>query len=124
MKSWHISSSNEGYFFNAVDYSFWRHAVEESHGWICWATRGWLGGHGMPEIFFKLPLGKSVWSNDEEDPYLENSIAMKLYDAEQAVCNWAYRKESTRFRAPISDAMAEELDPRLVKTIKEIHGDD
>lgn len=124
MKSWYVTSSNDGYSLHAVEYSFWRHAIEEAHGWACWATRGWLGGHGMPEVFFNIPVGKAVWSDDEEDPYIENSIALKLCDAEQAVVQWAFRKEFTRLRTPISEELANELSPSLVKTMKEMHSED
>lgn len=124
MKSWYVTSSKDGYSLHAVEYSVFRHAVESAHGWACWATRGWLGGHGLPEVFFKIPVGKRVWSDDEEDPYLENSVALKLCDAEQAVVQWAAKKEITRLRMPISDGVAEKLDPSLVKTMKEIYSED
>lgn len=121
MKSWHVSSSKDGYKFHATEYSAFRNAIDEAHGWVCWATHGWLGGHGLPELFFKIPVGKAV---RDEDGFLDNSIAIKLYAAEQRLSNWAYAKETTRFSHPISEELAEELAPELVKLIKEIYEED
>lgn len=121
MKSWYVSSSKDGYFLTCTEYSAFRTSVDSAFGWACHFTRGWLGGHGMPEFLFNIPVGKRQW--DEEYEFLENSIAMKFVNLEQRIGDWAYVKEVTRFHTPISKAMAEELAPNLVKTMKELHKD-
>lgn len=120
MKSWHVSSSKDGYFITAEEFPWAPYALEQAHGWVCWATRGWLGGHGLPEVFFNIPFGKAI---RDEDGDMENSIGMKLYDFEQWVCNWEYRHHIRHFHTGISEKTARQIDPRLVAIIEDLYKD-
>jgi hypothetical protein len=120
MKTWYISGGKDGYTLTTYEVPWWAPALEHLHSNLCWATRGWLGGHGLPQFFFDLPVGKPV---RDEDGDLENSVALKLWDFEQVICNWEYKKQSNHKRFPISEEEAAILAPDLVKLMKEIHSE-
>lgn len=68
---------------------FWVAVVENGFESLCTLTGGWLGGHGLPEPFWRIPVGRPARA---DDGLLVNSVASRLMDLESAVVRWAHRR--------------------------------
>jgi len=117
MRKWNLSSSRFG--FKVHTYEVPRHAVvlESAFDKLCWLTRGWLGGHGMPGKLWEIPLGRAKY---DEEGDLENSIASKFADLEQSVYQYGFRRETNRVEIDITPEQARAIDPEFVKSMEDI----
>lgn len=117
IRKWQLSSSRFG--FKVRTYEVPRHAVllESVFDKACWLTGGWLGGHGMPEKFWEIPVGRAVY---DEEGYLENSIASKFFDLEQAVFTYSFKRETNAVEIEITAEQARAIDPEFVGDMEEI----
>lgn len=119
MRKWVLSSSRFG--FKVRTYEVPRHAtlLEAVFDKACWLTGGWLGGHGMPQKLWEIPLGRPRY-DDEGD--LENSIGHKFYNLEQAVYNYSFKREdkANAVELDITAEQARAIDPKFVTDMEEL----
>lgn len=117
IRKWNLSSGKAG--FKIHTYEVPRHAaiLEAVFDHLCWLTSGWLGGHGMPGKFWEIPVGRAV---RDEEGFLENSLAGKFYDLENAVYQYSFRKEANHVRVDITSEQARAIDPKFVADMEEI----
>lgn len=59
-------------------------------------TRYWLGGSGMPEFMWNIPVGKpkyelSLLKGEEGEKYIVNSVPAKLFDIMNYISYWVYK---------------------------------
>lgn len=87
---------------------------------LCTATGGWLGGHGMPDMFWKIPTGWPKWDHhDPEEPWLINSVANLLCDLESWVLGLGADprvREPVVARIQVDEDVARKLDPVYMDT--------
>lgn len=110
MRRWTVWHSAEGFGIKLTEQPTWAVALE--HGWdrLCGATGGRLGGHGLGEWAWRLPLGRPVWDRtDPDEPWLTNSLAASLNNVEQWVCRVAYEQERVVYEAPVDEQTGKRL---------------
>lgn len=119
-----------GFYLQITDRPRWVVAKEWAWYNLCTLTRGWIGGHGMPDKFWKIPVGRAKWDHhDPDEPWLINSVANMFCDLEQWVLNLGddFRGKQVQDRMvtiPIPTDVAEKLDPDYVKNLPSDDEDD
>lgn len=93
---WTVSHSKDGATLHIYDYSMKTRllvALEEVVETFDAEVAGhWLCANGLPEVFWKIPLGKAkVDPNDPE--FLENSLAGKVFDLYGRFSNLVYQAQ-------------------------------
>ena len=133
MRHWTIQHGRDGYSIVLRDIKPWALAVEHAYGWLCERTNGWLGGHGMPESFWRIPAGRPVydrdpeWADEKGRPWLENSIPSKLSEFETKMLTVTDRRSRPlpdHSGIPISDEVARKIAPDFVSELDSIFHDD
>lgn len=125
---WHVSHSNKGEVLHVYNYdakAVVAEAVELSAFTLCHWSGGRLFGHGLGEWAWRVPVGRPVY--DSEDlgergrPWLVNSLASRLFDAETALCRWSgkYADACKVAEVPISSEQARILSPDLMELFDE-----
>lgn len=120
MRDWSLNiQKDEGWTVRLYDdVSLAKEAVGFVWDSLCILTQGWIGGHGLPEVFWKIPVGKPQW--DDEYEIYDNSIAALLYRFE----NWLYMKidhDDEVIKLHVTSDTARHLDPDFVSIFE---GDD
>lgn len=101
----------------------WRTLVEYIWDRLCWMTRGWAGGHGLPDLFWRIPLGKPrKYFDDDPEPIYENSIAALLFDLEHAVYRISDPDQFAVCKIPLTTAEAWMISPDFVNTMLGLEG--
>lgn len=115
-KTWSLSVGKDIWQVSVRKEPRWAQLVESAWSGLCWLTRGWAGGHGMPEWAWKIPMGRSQWdrSFEDEEPFLTNSLAGRLNDLEQWMLSrtWQYGRDLAVIVIP--ENVARYIDPEFV----------
>lgn len=117
MKVWTISVGRDKFFLNVYtqDLPWWKEAAEDGWNKICEATQGWAGGHGMPELFWKIPVGLP---RRFPDGGLRNSVAGFFYGLESKILSWTDDERFSAIQIEIDKETARKLSPDFVETVE------
>lgn len=122
MRYWVVSYSMKGgYELLMYDsYPAWKRALTVVWDFLCNLTRGWLGGHGLPEAFWEIPLGIPRFDVDQGGRFLVNSFAWKMCELESWVLNKLDVKDDKNLLGsiPITMEQAQLLAPDFVELMK------
>lgn len=65
-----------------------------------------LGGHNAPDWAWSLPIGRAKWDLDDDEPWLENSLASRMCDFE----DWVAAKADGELRRCEVDTLSIDRD--------------
>lgn len=115
-RNWSVSHHKDGDHVHIYEYrlrtkllTLLEEAVETVDAKV---TRHWLCASGLPEAFWKIPVGRAQY--DPEDPdFLENSVGSKVYDLYNRFSGFVYRaqKQDEVASIPITQEQLLELVP-------------
>lgn len=123
-----LCGHRNGFWVEIIDRPGWVVAKENIWDKLCTWTGGWLGGHGLPDLFWKIPVGRAKWDHDDpNDPMLINNVAWMMCDLEQWVLNLGDDRrvrDAVVATIPVDIHTARKLDPALVEILTDDEEDD
>lgn len=115
-QSWNLSASRDGWSVQLREEPWWAQLLDSAWDRACGLSHGWLGGHNLPEVFWRIPLGRPQWDRDDpDDPWLENSVASRLYNLESFMLGWGHRHGRDVVTVPITENVARAINPEFVE---------
>lgn len=123
-KTWILSASRDGWAVHVREEPRWAQLAEAAWDRLCWLTRGWVGGHNLPDVLWRITVGRPRWDRDDPDgPRLENSLAGKLFDLEQWAMSRTHHHGRELAVIPVDETVARQVQPDFVQEWTEMHAD-
>ncbi|MBO0885310.1 MAG: hypothetical protein J2P17_34260 [Mycobacterium sp.] len=114
--AWSLSVSRDGWSVRLRAEPWWAQVLESTWDKACGLTRGWLGGHNLPAVFWRIPTSRPRWDHDDPDgPWLENSVASRLHNLEGFMLGWSDRHGREIATIPITEDLARAINPAFVQ---------
>lgn len=105
--SWYVTKkekdlNGDEFFLTVYSIPHYASLIESAYDRVCRLTNGWIGGHGLPDKFWQIPVGKPDY--DKDDGMLNNSVAERLSSLESKVIIWAWDKQEDLLTVSITEA--------------------
>jgi len=114
-RRWLVGHRREGYLVATYRVPVWTIIIESVWLQLCGVTGDRLCGAGLGEWAWKLPLGRAHWDHTlSDEPWLMNSLAVRLNNIEQWICSWESRLRRDEVELPLTLDQARLIDPDFV----------